>query len=106
MIGALLVEKRKNRLLAGGQQQQKKSLDSEVDLGPAAAGHSCEARVCPRAVAEFYAQNLGGKVDDAKVERRRTHPRGLLECFSVSRCELLNRRHLKHQLCCMRIVPL
>ena len=61
----------KDRLLACGQQQQKKSLDSEVDLraAAAAAGRSCEARVCRRAVADFYAQSLEAEVDNATVRR-------------------------------------
>ena len=62
----------KDRLLACGQQQQKKSLDSEVDLRAAAAGRSCEARVCRRAVANFYAQSLEAEVDNATVRKRKT----------------------------------
>ena len=62
----------KDKLLACGQQQQKKNLDSEVDLrAAAAAGRSCEARVCRRAVADFYAQSLEAEVDNATVRRRK-----------------------------------
>ena len=61
-------KKEKDRLLACGQQQQKKVLDGEGYLGAAAAaGQSCEARMCRRAVGDFYFQGLRLKVANAKV---------------------------------------
>ena len=66
-------KKGKDSLLACGQQQQKKSLDSGGCLGVAAAtGESCAARMCRRAVGDFYCQCLRSKVDFAKASKKKT----------------------------------